>query len=262
MQNKFANGVKFFFGAVALAALAACGGGGGSDSGSNGGGGNGGGGNGAGAQVTVSGTAAKGAALPSAAIQLSCANGASLSATTGADGSYSTSGNVAYPCIGTATQGNLIFRGVLFSGNVANFTPLTDMLAETVFAAAASGNKSLTRDELLAKLKDTTFAQNVVNAADSYRRLVIEQLKTLLLLRMTMDQINAQFGVLNSSINFDAATFSIGSPLDKVLDNSAQDIQNADGSVKKDVLEDVKSAADVLPAPAGSPTGATGGSSS
>jgi len=254
MHNKFANGMKFLVGAVALAALAACGGGGGDDNG----GGN---GNGAGAQVTVSGTAAKGAALPSAAIQLSCANGANLSATTGSDGAYSTSGNVAYPCIGTATQGNLVYRGVLFSGNVANFTPLTDMLAETVFAAAAAGNKSLTRDELLAKLKDATFAQNVVNAADSYRRLVIDRFTRLMLLRLTQIQFDAQFSVFSSSFNFDAVRFTIGSPLDKVLDDSAQDLQNADGSVKQSVLTDVKNAADALPTPASSPTGATGGSS-
>ncbi|HYP86224.1 hypothetical protein [Variovorax sp.] len=252
MYSKFAKlgGLKLVIGTVALAALAACGGGGGSDDNSTG----------AGAQVVITGTAAKGAMLPSASIQLTCANGTNLSATTGADGQYTTAGQIAYPCIGSATQGNLVYRGILFSGDVANFTPLTDMLVEGVFAASAPGNESLTRAQFIDKLKDATFARNLASSADLYRDVVRNQIMRLLALRLQPESLEPIFAPIRQ--NFDAIRFRLGSDLDKLLDNTAQDVQNADGSVKFEVLADVKTEADKLPVPGASATGATGGSGS
>ncbi len=124
---------KVAFSALTAMALTACGGGGGgSDSAS--------GGNGAGVGLAVNGTVARGAAISNATVRLSCANGAELSATSGTDGSFVTNqAAIVYPCIGTATAGTLTYRGILFSSSTANFTPLTDLLVQTVLAASASG---------------------------------------------------------------------------------------------------------------------------
>ena len=252
MKN-FANldGIKFFACAVALASLAACGGGGD------------GGGSGAGAGATVSGTAAKGAMLVGATVEMTCANGATLSGTTNGTGAYSAQGNVAHPCIGTATLGSVKYRGVLLSNGTANFTPLTDMLVEVVLAAAGSGTGSLTVAQFIERVRsDATFAKNVANSGNSYRTAVLDAIKAQLIAGgKTAAEADAILAAARASA-FDATTFALGSDLDKVLDNSAALLQDSNGNVKATVLAVAKSAGDSLPLPGAAPTGATGGSSS
>lgn len=245
------DGVKFFACAVALASLAACGGGGGDS------------GNGAGTGTTVSGTAAKGAMLAGATVEMTCANGAKLNGATNSNGVYSVSGEVAYPCIGSATLGSVKYRGVLLSGGVANFTPLTDMLVEVVLAAAGSGNSSLTLAQFIERVRsDATFAKNVVSAGNSYRTTVLDAIKAQLIAGgKTEAQADAILAAARSAA-FDATTFALGSDLDKVLDNSAALLQDSNGNVKAAIVAAVKALGDSLPLPPSAPTGATGGSSS
>ena len=90
---------KLLASAFVILGLTACGGGGGG--GDSGGGG---GGNGAGIEITASGTAARGAVLVAASIEMTCANGARLIAVTNGNGSYTANkAAITYPCIGTAT---------------------------------------------------------------------------------------------------------------------------------------------------------------
>lgn len=245
------DGVKFFVCAAALASLAACGGGGGSDSD----------GNGAGTSTTVTGTAAKGAMLVGANIELTCANGAKLTAVTGGNGAYSAAGQVAYPCIGSASLGGVAYRGVLMSGAVANFTPLTDVMTEVTLAASGSGASSLSIAQFIERTRaDATFAKNVAAAAASYRAAALDAIASRLLaaskLQAEIDRILAAA----RATPFDSTVFALGSDLDKVLDSTASTLQNPDGSVKTDVLNAAKAAGDALPLPGGAATGATGGS--
>ncbi|WP_213956034.1 hypothetical protein [Variovorax sp. dw_954] len=245
---------------MALASLAACGGGGG-------GGGGGflpitGGGNGAGTGTEVSGTAARGAMLVGATVSMTCANGATVAGSTNGLGVFTTNKvALTYPCVGKATLGNLSYRGVLFSGSVANFTPLTDMLVEAMLAASAAGGASMTMDEFLAKIKkDGTFADSVVAMAGKFRTAVLDALKALLLANgRTEDEVNAILAAVRGQ-NFDAVIFGLGSDLDKCLDNVGSLIENADGSVKAAILAAVKALGDLLPLPSSGATGSTGAS--
>ena len=237
--------------------LAACGGGGGgggsADSTANP--------NVGGPPQTVSGTVAKGAALAGAAVSMTCANGAVLGGTTSATGGYTTAAvSIAYPCIGTAIAagGSPSYRGVMFSGGVANFSPLTDMLVQTVLAASATGSASLSLAEFVAKMStDATFSTNVSAPANvtALRTVVLDTIRKELSATKTPAEITL---ILAAAATFDATPFVVGSPLDMVLDNTAAVLQNADGSLKTAILATVKIAADVLPVPPSRATGATG----
>ncbi|MBS0343447.1 MAG: hypothetical protein JSS56_23330 [Proteobacteria bacterium] len=243
------DGVKFFIGAAALATLVACGGGG--DGGSTG----------AGQGTTVTGTAAKGAMLAGASVDMLCANRGVISGSTGLNGAYSAQGQVAYPCIGTATKDGLTYRGVLLSGTVANFTPMTDMLAEVILAAAAGGDVSLTTAQFLEQVRnDPTFAKNVSASADTYRATVLSVVKAQLIAGGKTEAEAEAIIAPARAAPFDATTFSFGSDLDKVLDNSASVLQGPGGAVRPSVLSATKTAGDALPLPGSSATGATGGS--
>jgi len=246
-------GVKLLACAVALASLAACGGGGGAGGGflplPSGSGG-----------TTVTGTAGGPPMLVGAAVSMTCANGATLTgATTGLGGYITNAAVLAYPCVGTATLGALSYRGALFAGTVANFTPMTDMMVEVMLAASATGAASMAMGEFLAKIgKDGTFASNVAAAAPSYRATVLDVMKAQL---MANGKTEAEADAILQPArtrNFDAQSFVIGSDLDKVLGNSAAVLQNTDGSVKASVLTSVKAAGDALPLPASGATGGTG----
>ncbi|MDM0103703.1 hypothetical protein QTH97_02075 [Variovorax sp. J22R24] len=251
------DGAKFFVYAVALASLAACGGGGG-------GGGSfpQSGGNGAGTSIQVTGTGAKGAALAGATVALTCANVATLAATTNGNGAYTTNqAALTYPCIGTAKSGAISYRGILFSGSVVNFTPLTDTMTEVVLAASVSGNGSLSVEQFISKIAaDATFANNVssASAVATYRAAALDVVKAQLVASGKSDADAEAILSAARSQNFDSATFAIGSDLDKVLDNTASVMQEADGSVKAAVLAAAKAKGDALPVPGSGATGGTG----
>jgi hypothetical protein len=92
--------------------------------------------------ITLSGTAAKGAALAGAAISVKCAAGTGA-ATTGADGKYSvTITDAGLPCAlkAAGTDGSTFHSIVAGSGNsgsfTANISPLTEMVVAQVAGAA------------------------------------------------------------------------------------------------------------------------------
>lgn len=238
----------------AVLSLAACGGGG--SDGSSGSGSNSG-----GSPQSVSGTVAKGLVLPGASISLTCANGAVVSAVSGTSGGYvASSVSIAYPCIGSAVAvgGTPSYRGILFAGGVANFTPLTDMLVQAVLAAAASGSASMSIAEFLAKVSsDPIFAASVTSADNitAYRAVVLQAIRTALGTSKTPAEIDA---ILAAAAAFESTPFSLGSALDQVLDNTALFLQNLDGSVKAFILAQIKIIADALAPPLSQPTGATG----
>ena len=233
--------------------LSACGGGGSSGDGT--------GNPNAGAPQTVSGTVAKGAALPGAAVNMTCANGALLGGTSSASGEYTTAPmSIAYPCVGTAAAAGGVptYRNILFAGNIANFSPLTDMLAEVVLAASAPASASLSMAEFIAKMStDAVFSTNVSSLANAsaYRRVVLNVIANELSATKTPAEIAA---ILATAATFDTTPFVVGSPLDKVLDGLAATTQNADGSVKATILAKFKASADALPLPPSKATGAVG----
>ena len=234
--------------------LVACGGGGSSGDGSANP-------NAGGQPQTVSGTVAKGAALGGATVTLTCANGAVLGGTTSTTGGYTTAPmSIAYPCIGTAVAAGGLpsYRSVLFSGNVVNFTPMTDMLVEAVLAASAPGSVSLKLAEFVTKMStDATFSTNVSAPASvtAFRTVVLNTITKELSATKTPAEITL---ILAAAATFDATPFVVGSPLDKVLDNTAAVLQNTDGTIKAAILTSVKVAADALPVPPSKGTGATG----
>lgn len=232
-----------------LAVLAACGGGGGGD--------------GVGSSVSVSGTAAKGAALgPNAAVSMTCANGAVITGTTDSGGKYTSSlTTIMYPCVGKATLGSISYRGVLAKGTTANFTPLTDVLVETMLAASSSGSTALTLDQFIAKIRsDFTFAASVSSDTSmaGYRAAALAVVKAALIASgMSEAEANATIAAA-SGVSFEAVLFGIGSPLDLVLDNTAS-VLLTNGVVKASVLSSAKAAGDALPTPNSGGTGGTGG---
>lgn len=235
-----------------LLSLVACGGGGGSGSTSSNP-------NVGGPPQVVSGTAAKGAVLGGATVNLTCANGAVLKGTTSSTGQYITdSTSIAYPCIGSAVAagGTPIYQGIIFSGAVANFSPLTDLLVQTVLAAAAPGSASLSLTDFVAKISsDVTFSTNINSSVTSFRATVLTTVRNQLSATNTSTQIDA---ILAAAATFDSTPFVAGSTLDQVLDTTAAVLQNADGSVKAAVSADVQSNANALPLPGSKATGSTG----
>ena len=235
--------------------LAACGGGGSSDTTATATP------NAGGPPQAVSGTVARGAALAGAAVSMTCANGAVLGGTTSATGEYTTAAvSIAYPCIGTAIAagGSPTYRGVLFSGSVANFSPLTDMLVQAVLAGSAAGSASLSLDQFVTKMStDATFSTNFTSRSN------VTALRAVVLLTIAKELSGTKTPTeialtLTPAAKFDETPFVAGSPLDKVLDDTEAVLQNADGTVKATVLTSVKVAADVLPAHRIKGTGATG----
>lgn len=242
--------IRSFSALIAIAAsislLAACGSSGGNDSP---------------ASNSITGVAAKGAPLPGAAIALTCADGTTLAAISRADGSYTTNpASFRLPCIGQAIKAPITYRGILFSGATANFTPLTDILVEVVLAAAAPGAASMTLTEFLTKIRnDATFAANVSApaAVAGYRNAVV----TLVRARLVAAGLNPALADVLSTSNFESAIFLANGtdPLDKVLDSLAPVLQGPDGNVLPGVKSDAKAAGDTLPTPPSAGTGGTGG---
>ncbi|MCJ0764337.1 hypothetical protein [Variovorax terrae] len=237
------TGLKFAAAAAIAASLAACGGGSADLS----------------RVVSVSGTAASGKALGGATVSMTCANGLGLSGKTGADGTFTIApGTVVYPCAGTATMGATSYRGILFSGAVANFTPLTDLLVTSVLAS--SGLASI--DAFVAKTRtDAAFATNVSQPATvaTYRAAVVTVVRNQLIAAgNTPAQADATLSALNGT-SFESVVFAAnGTGLDKVLDMTGPVLQNSDGTVKTAVTNAAITEGKKIPAPGTGTTGASG----
>lgn len=97
-----------------------------------------------GASVTVSGTAATGAAIASGTVTLKCAGGSASVVTTSADGSFSTDASgVTFPCVGRvdyrdgAGAAHRLHTFVKAAGT-ANITTVTELLVAKLTGAAAA----------------------------------------------------------------------------------------------------------------------------
>lgn len=155
---------KLFLTGLAAVALSACGGGGSGDTP-------------AASTPTVAptttkitGTAAVGAALGNARVDVKCAKG-SGSATTAANGTYTISiDNAELPCVlGVATPDGTVLHSVVEKGSgtapVANITPLTELLT----AALAKGSTTAFFQQFDAAAQDRLTSANVASATDSVR---------------------------------------------------------------------------------------------
>jgi len=90
--------------------------------------------------TSIGGVAAVGAAIQNGSVQLNCQQGRTFSALTGADGRWSVAVPTAsLPCAARITGGNppdVLYSFVRSGGNVANITPLTDLVLARAVAAA------------------------------------------------------------------------------------------------------------------------------
>ncbi|HJW57951.1 MAG TPA: carboxypeptidase regulatory-like domain-containing protein [Burkholderiaceae bacterium] len=138
-NTNLSNAFKWLAISAAAASLVACGGGG-SDS-----------------SISVTGTAATGAALSGANVTATCASGTG-SATSGTDGTYNVSiTNGKAPCVLVATKGATVLRSIAPAAGVANITPLTDMLVEYVATrAGTTPDNLLSNNNGKAIIGDTT----------------------------------------------------------------------------------------------------------
>jgi hypothetical protein len=233
--------LALIFPTAALVTLVACGGGGNSSSG-----------------TSFSGTAARGAALAGATINITCANGVSFTTTTNSQGAFSTSAqSVSYPCTGVAALGSLSLRSIVFSGATVNFTPLTDLLVTTVLATAQTGGMTL--DQFKAKVAaDATFAASVSKPerVAPHRAVVVAVVRQLIIDSNKTAAAADAILVPVATASFESTPFTIGSPLDTVLDLIASVIQNPDGSVKASASVGAVKASASLPPPQSTPTGA------
>jgi hypothetical protein len=217
------------FGSIFLAAVAltACGGGGNPALGS------------------VSGTAAIGAPLANASIQLACKNG-SGSATANANGAYSAAFNFDGPCAITASSGAVTIHSFAAGTGTYNVTPLTQLLLSYL-----AGQLGTTVDGLLAGITSNASYQSaltnptiIANAQAGVAKL----LKTM-------------YGITLSSSSFLTVSFTPGQP---GADADLETLRAA-GAITSDGQPAASLAAAAVSAGAASPiagsgsNGATGG---
>lgn len=223
-------------GSVALATglLVACGGGGSSfDS-------------------TVKGTAAVGAAMSNATIQLSCKNG-SGGASADANGSYSATFKFDGPCAITATSGSVTIHSFASGGGNYNITPLTQLLLSYI-----AGELGTSVDALLAGISTNASYQSALTNSTliSNAENGVAQL------------LSKMYGVTLSTNAFLTTSFTPGQPgadadLDKLLSVGAI---GSDGQPVASLTAAAQAAGAVAAGSAGStsgstaPTGGTGGS--
>ncbi|MGS0622390.1 hypothetical protein ACU8YE_05730 [Ralstonia sp. VS2407] len=165
MKNIYLGGSQFVLSAMMAATLTACGGGGdGGPTASNDGP----------AAVTTTGVAAIGAPIIGGSVMLKCASGATASATTAADGTWSASLKISdYPCVVRVVGGQAnvkdpatVLHSVAAAPGTTNITPLTDIIVGVLgkqapdawFNSAKNGDlaSAVTSDNLngaLGKLK-------------------------------------------------------------------------------------------------------------
>ena len=182
---------------AALATLAGCGGGGGSSSPAA-----------ATPALTLTGTAATGAAISGGPVTVKCASGTG-SATTNADGSYTVIvSNGAFPCLAkvTAADGsvlNSVVTGTGGSSAVANITPVTQLIV----ASLAGGDPAAYFAAF-----DATAATGVTSA-----KVAAAQTSVVATLKAAGQDLSGLGDLLTGSL-VPAAGGSAGNAYDKALD--------------------------------------------
>ncbi|CAE6735173.1 carboxypeptidase regulatory-like domain-containing protein [Paraburkholderia domus] len=223
------------FGSVALATglLVACGGGGSSSN------------------STVSGTAAVGAAMANATIQLSCKNG-SGGVAANANGAYSATFKFDSPCAITATSGSIAIHSFASGAGNYNVTPLTQLLLSYI-----AGQLGTSVDALLAGISTNASYQSALTNSTliSNAENGVAQL------------LSKMYGVTLSTNSFLTASFTPGQPgadadLDALMSAGAI---GSDGQPVASLTTAAQAAGAVAAGGAGStsgsagPTGGTGG---
>ncbi|RDJ99271.1 hypothetical protein [Paraburkholderia lacunae] len=111
--------------------------------------------------VALSGTAATGKALASAAVSFSCARSSGATLSDGG-GHYSITFNATLPCILTVTSGGTTLHSLAFAGGTFNTTPETELML--VYLASQLGTSEAS---LIADLPNNSqFQQVLVNQTD------------------------------------------------------------------------------------------------
>ncbi|MEX3938200.1 hypothetical protein AB4Y44_01325 [Paraburkholderia sp. BR10937] len=168
------------------AALVACGGGNSSNSGTSS------------PSVTTNGTAAVGSAIVGGTVSLKCASGATASATTVADGTYSvTLKSADYPCVAQVSGGQAngaAFASALHSVATApgttNVTPLTDLIVGVL----GNGNAAALDGATAGTLSSTITAGNLASALTKVKT-AISTLPGKLAIASGFNPLNSQFSV-------------------------------------------------------------------
>ncbi|WP_186125958.1 hypothetical protein [Burkholderia gladioli] len=175
------------FGAAMCAALAACGGGGSSSNGGS-----------ASTSTTSSGVAAIGSAIVNGTVSFTCASGATASATTGADGTYSATLKAAdYPCVAQVSGGTAngvalasALHSVAAAPGTTNVTPLTDLIVGVL----GNGNASTFDRAASGVLSGTITADNLAGALAKVEA-AIATLPGKLAISGGFNPLNSQFSV-------------------------------------------------------------------
>ncbi|PXW29757.1 hypothetical protein [Paraburkholderia caballeronis] len=186
-KNKLNTGItKFALGASMCAALVACGGGNSSNSGTSS------------PSVTTNGTAAVGSAIVGGTVSLKCASGATASATTAADGTYSvTLKSADYPCVAQVSGGQAngaalasALHSVASAPGTTNVTPLTDLIVGVL----GNGNAAALDGATSSTLSSTITAENLASALTKVQT-AIATLPGKLTIASGFNPLNSQFGV-------------------------------------------------------------------
>ena len=161
MKPCYAYFVRPALAAICVALLATLGGcGGNSCIGLNGCGGGNGGSNGV-QSVTLSGTAATGSALASAAVNFSCAQG-SGSALSDGGGHYAITFNATLPCVITVNAGGTSLHSLALGGGTFNTTPETELMLVYLASQLGTSETSL----IVSFPSNTQIQQVLANQAD------------------------------------------------------------------------------------------------
>jgi hypothetical protein len=220
------------FGTIALAssALLACGGGGHSPT------------------STIQGTAAVGAALANASIQLTCASG-SNSTTASSTGAYTATFSFTGPCSITATSGSIVLDSFASGAGTFNVTPLTELLLSYL-----AGQLDTTVTNLVANMTtNPTYASALTNST------VIANAEN-----GVAQLIESTYGITLSGTDFLTGSFTPGQPgADADLDAlQAAGAITSTGQPAASLTTSAVAAGAKAPISAGggTPTGGTGGS--
>ncbi|WP_155027731.1 hypothetical protein [Burkholderia pseudomallei] len=186
-KNKLNTGItKFALGASMCAALVACGGGNSSNSGTSS------------PSVITSGTAAVGSPIVGGTVTLKCASGATASATTTADGTYSvTLKSADYPCVALVSGGQAkgaalasALHSVAAAPGTTNVTPLTDLIVGVLGNGNASALDGATAGALSSAITADTLASALAKVQTA-----IATLPGKLTIASGFNPLNSQFSV-------------------------------------------------------------------
>jgi hypothetical protein len=194
---------------------------------------------------TIQGTAAVGAPLANAQIQVSCKNGTS-NVSTNANGAYSSQFTFDPPCELIATSGNTLLHSFAAGPGTYNITPLTELLL--VYLA---GQLNTTLDGLLAGITaNPTYQSALTNST------VIANAE-----RGVATLVQQTYGVTLSTSSFLTTAFTPGQPLDQALDAlQSKGALQANGQPVPTLVSDTYAAGQTAgPIGGGNSGGATGG---